>query len=224
MAADLAAPAAGAPAAGTPAAGELRVQGFAALRRVEVSGQPSWREGGFGRLLLGVDDPEDESAFGFGQLHLAFDWQPRRSFGAYLHAVARAEPSRLGGRELGIVEAYLHGETDVGETGALRFRLGHFLLPTSREKVEVAWSLPYTLTFSALNTWIGEELRVTGLGSEYAWAPSSSGIDELRLGAVVYGGNDASGSLLAWRGWRMGDRITAFREVVPLPPLAAEQA
>ena len=172
------------------------------------------------RIYKDGDDWKETSSFGLAKLHLALDWQASPRFGAYLHAVARAEPSRGGGEELGVVEAYLHGELDLGATSALRLRLGHFLLPTSRENVEVAWSSPYTLSFSALNTWIGEEMRLSGLLSEVAWPLPRTAADELRLGASIYGGNDASGTLLAWRGWGMGDRITAFREVVPLPPLA----
>jgi hypothetical protein len=33
----------------------------------------------------------------------------------------------------------------------------------SRENVDPLWSSPYTITLSALNTWIGEEVRLTGL-------------------------------------------------------------
>ena len=192
------------------AVAELTLQGFLALRGAEVESQPSWREGGFGRFTLGADDSLDSSDFAVGQLHLALDWQPARYFGAYLHTVARAEPSRTRGRELGVIEGYLHSELGLGSASTLRLKLGHFILPTSRENVEFAWSSPYTLTLSALNTWIGEEMRLTGLFAEYAYALSPAGIDELRFSATAFGGNDSAGALLAWRGWSLGDRLTAF--------------
>ncbi len=203
------------------AAGDLSIHGFAAVRGVEVSSQPSFREGGFGRLVLGASRSEDETGFGLAKLHLAFDWRPSKNFGAYLHTVARAEPSRTDGEDLGVIEAYLYSETDVGAAGVLRFRLGHFILPTSRENVEFTWSSPYTLTFSALNTWIGEEVRLTGALVETQIPLSPDRADELHVGASAFGGNDSTGALLAWRGWGMGDRLTAYDEVVPLPPLVS---
>jgi hypothetical protein len=204
-----------------PAAAELTVQGFVALRGVEVRSQPSWRQGGFGRLVAGASRTWDESGLGLAKLHLAVDWRPAKSFGAYLHTAARAEPSRVGGEAVGIVEAYLYSEVDVGAASVLHLRLGHFLLPTSRENVEFAWSSPYTLTFSALNTWIGEEMRLTGTLFEALVPLSTAAADELRFGAAVFGGDDTAGALLAWRGWGMGDRLTTWHEVVPLPPLAS---
>lgn len=202
-------------------AGDLNVHGFAALRGTGVRSQPSWREGAFGRLTLGADAAGDGSVYGLAKLHVAFDWQPSPFFGAYVHLAARAEPGRVDGRALGIVEAFLHAAAPAGRSGSLDFQLGHFILPTSRENVEFAWSSPYTLTFSALNTWIGEEMRLSGLLAEYE--AGAGGRHHLRFGASVFGGNDASGALLAWRGWSMGDRLTVFGEVVPLPPLASLQ-
>ena len=205
--------------AGQAFAGDLTVDGFVALRGSHVRSQPSWRAGGFGRLNLGANTADDETVDALGQLQLAFDWQPSPFFGAYVHAVARAEPDRSNGREVGVVEAFLHAAAVVGSSGVLDFQLGHFFLPTSRENVEVLWSSPYTLTYSALNSWIGEEMRLTGLLGEYRVLVG--GRDELGFGASVFGGNDSSGALLAWRGWSMGNRLTAYGELVPLPPLAS---
>ena len=200
-------------------AGDLTLNGFVSVRGSSVRSQPSWREGQFGRLNLGADAADDETVDALGKLHFAIDWQPSSFFGAYVHAVARVEPDRIGGDEVGIVEAFLHASAAVGAQAAFDFQLGHFILPTSRENVEFAWASPYTLTFSALNTWIGEEMRLTGLLSEYE--VTVGGASHLRVGATAFGGNDSTGALLAWRGWSMGDRLTAFDEVVPLPPLGS---
>ncbi len=206
-------------AAGAPAAAsELDVEGFVVLRGTGVRSQPSWREGAFGRVTLGAESSEDEDAYATAKLHLALDWQPSPFFGAFIHLAGRAEPGEIDGREIGIVEAVLHAAAPLGRSGALNFQLGHFFLPTSRENVEVAWSSPYTLTLSALNTWIGEEMRLTGLAAEYQL---DAGQNQWRLGAAAFGGNDSNGALLAWRGWALGDRLSVFGEVVPLPPLSS---
>lgn len=202
------------------ATGDLTVNGFVAVSGVGVSSQPSWREGGFGRFTLGADTPDDDETYALGQLHVALDWQPSPFFGTYIHVTGRAEPSEVQGDEVGVIEAYLHASIPAGASGSVDLQLGHFILPTSRENVEFAWSSPYTLTFSALNTWIGEEMRLTGLLGEYEVA---FGNQSLRFGASAFGGNDATGALLAWRGWAMGDRLTSFGEVVPLPPINSLQ-
>src|SRR5262249_2946235 len=66
------------------------------------------------------------------------------------------------------------------------------------------------------NTWIGEELRP--VGSELQWQHlGSSAVVTVAGGAFCC--NDTMGTLLAWRGWSMGNRLTTYNEVLPLPPL-----
>jgi len=43
-----------------------------------------------------------------------------------------------------------------------RLKLGAFYPNISLEKVDPAWSSPYTQNFSAINTWIAEEIRTFG--------------------------------------------------------------
>lgn len=202
-----------------PVAAELTVSGHALLRGSSIRSQPSWLAGGFGRLPLGGSAPADSAEDLTGQLHITLDWQATPFFGAFVHAVGRAEPSSTEGRAAGVIEAYLHGGWDVSEVGSLRLQLGHFLLPTSKENVEVGWASPYTLTFSALNNWIGEEVRLSGLFAEYS--ANLGDLDEFQAAGSAFGGNDTTGALLAWRGWTLGDRLTTFDEVVPLPPILA---
>lgn len=214
-----------------PATAETSVSGHALLRGQGVESTRSWRDGGFGRLDLG-DDPgtrsDDTRGALLGKLHLAVDWRndppldpeddsPTVTVGAHLHAVARAEPSSVRGRDLGLVEAYLEASRFVGDADRIVARAGHFLLSTSRENLEPAWGSPYSSTFSALNSWIAEEVRPTGVEVEYHRAVGA--IDTLRFSAAVFGGNDTAGTLLAWRGWALGDRLSGFGETLPLPPL-----
>ncbi|MEM1177204.1 MAG: hypothetical protein AAGM22_02570 [Acidobacteriota bacterium] len=203
-----------APAAAEDGPSPLMWSGFGLARGASVDGAPSWRDGGFGVFESGAED--DESS-GLGQAHLTLYWQPSERWGAYLHAVARAEPESLEGEEVGVVEAYAELNLDVGDADLWHLRLGHFLLPTSKENVDVGWSSPYTLSFSALNTWVGEEVRPTGLLSAYHLAVGAT--DEIRFGAGAFYNNDASGTLLAWRGWSVGDRLSVYGEYAPLPPL-----
>ena len=64
------------------------------------------------------------------------------------------------------------------------------------------WRSPYTLTNSAINSWVGEELRT--VGAEYApdWLGQKSGHDfNVGISAAIFGWNDPAGTVVATRGW-----------------------
>ena len=178
---------------------------------------PSWLDDGTGRLGLG-DEEEDLHGSALGEAQLGAELRAGDRFAAHLHARARAQSAGDAGDVAGVVEAWAE-VTASPRAGADRLRLrgGQLFLPTSRENVAPLWSSPYTLTLSALNSWIGEEVRPIGLLADY-----EIGLDStrgLRAGASVFGGNDASGALLAWRGWSLGDRLSTLGETLPLPAL-----
>jgi hypothetical protein len=202
--------------AGPAAAGEFKLDGIVSLRGIAVKSQPSWLEGGFGRLSEGADAAGDSRAMARGQADLGFDWRPTAAWQLHAHGVARAEPSRYGGQPAGLVEAFLVYRPDLNARLSLRVKAGLFFPQTSRENVERLWSSPYTITLSALNTWIGEEVRLTGVETALVRRGDA---DELQLAAGGFGVNDPSGTLLGWRGWAMGDRLVTVGESLPLPPL-----
>ncbi|MCG8459132.1 MAG: hypothetical protein MI919_22890 [Holophagales bacterium] len=189
----------------------------------------SWRNGGFGRLDAGGTDAgspgagvagSERAETAVGRADLTLEWRSTTTLGdylgAYLHLAGRAESDALSGRDAGVVEAFVEADLPVRGSDRIHLVLGHFLLPTSRENVGPAWSSPYTLTFSALNSWIGEEVRATGFSGGYHLAVGA--IDELSLTGTLFGGNDTSGTLLAWRGWAFSDRLSVAGEALPLPP------
>src|SRR2546430_1852052 len=194
------------------AAQTFSVNGFLTLREVYVTGQPSWIEGGFGRLGFGADAVHEHAYRGNAVAQLGADWRPSSWFSAHAQLLGRVEPSRNRGRRAGLVEAFveLHNEH-------WRLRGGQFFLGTSRENVGPLWTSPYASTFSALNSWIGEELRPVGV--ELQWTPNFYG----SVAATAFRNNDTSGALLAWRGWSGGNRLTVYNEEVPLPPLVSRK-
>jgi hypothetical protein len=187
------------------------------LRGGSVESPASWLDGGFGRLELGEGAGEEAEPLALGEAALGLDWQGGDGFGAHLHARLRAAPHG-GGEALGLVEAWVEGVRGLRDgRDQLRLRGGQLFLPTSRENVRPLWSSPYTFTLSAINSWIGEEVRPLGALAEYevgSAAPSS-----WRGGASAFLGNDTAGALLAWRGWTLGDRLAVLGETLPLPPL-----
>jgi hypothetical protein len=193
----------------------LDVHGALSARGIAVSGPPGWLEGGFGRLTEGGRADGTRALFrGEGQLGL--DWRPGEAWLLRVHASAHGEPSSAGGQRAGLAEAFVQFRPELTARTALRLRAGLFFPPTSLENVEPLWQSPYTVTLSALNTWIGEELRLSGADAAVVWQGERH---RLELGGAAFGAADTSGALLAWRGFAFGDRLSTVGETLPLPPL-----
>ena len=197
-------------------AGELLVDGVVSARGMRVEGQRSWLEGGFGRLGESGGGARDAEFAARGQAHLGLDWRPSLEWLVHAHAAALAKPARARGRDAGLVEAFVLYRPELDARLSLRVKAGSYFPQTSRENVERLWSSPYTITLSALNSWIGEEVRLTGLE---AGLVRKGDEDEFQLHAGGFGANDSSGTVLAWRGWAMGDRLVTLGEALPLPSL-----
>lgn len=79
-----------------------------------------------------------------------------------------------------------------------------------------AWSTVHTITPSAINSWIGEEVKV--VGAEVSMM-ATIGKSDFSATAGLFGFNDTSGTLLSFRGWALHDmKATAFGHF-DLPPL-----
>lgn len=187
------------------------LQGYVAARGVNATGPPSWLEGDFGRLEA-TGDRDDVT----GVAQLGFDWTPSRYFDLHASGVARREPEEFGGDDAGLVEAYADARLFFG-LDEVQLRAGQFFLPSSRENKDALWASPYTINFSALNTWIAQEFRPVGVDLEWRHTLQRGHI--VTLAATGFRGNDTMGALLGWRGWSVGNRLSAYDEVLPLPPL-----
>jgi hypothetical protein len=206
--------------AGLPVRGQtLELHGVAAGRIHAVEGQTSWIEGGFGRLTEGAGGAQDRAAGLRGRLHLGLDLRLTETLRLHAHGTLQGEPSSSRGSLGGLVEAFLQYQPELTPRSTLRFRAGLFFPPTSLENTDRLWQSPYTMTLSALNTWIGEEVRLTGLDAQLQRKMGRD--DRIDLAGGVFGVDDPAGTLVAWRGWAFGDRLTTLSEVLPLPPLAS---
>jgi hypothetical protein len=177
------------------------LDGFFTGRAIHASGPETWLRNGPGRLPAG-----DSERFGIAQI--GADWTPSLHFGAHVHGIARHEPAGYGGKRAGFVEAFVDARI-----GGLTLRAGQFFLGTSRENVDLLWNSPYNLHYSALNSWIGEEFRPVGVDASY-----KAGL--LTVGGTAFKNNDTMGTLLAWRGWDVGSRLSVYNETLPItvPP------
>jgi hypothetical protein len=185
----------------------FQLHGFITARGVRVKAQPSWTEAGFGRFDVGAASPDDHRTVNIEVAQLGADWTPTSWLALHADGLGRREPSGTKGRRAGLVQAYADLYND-----HWRLRLGNFWLPTSRENTGPLWTSPYTITYSALNTWIGEEFRPTG--ADLQFSPNFY----LAFGATAFRGNDTTGTEIAARGWTLGNRLTVYNEPLPLPP------
>lgn len=175
----------------------LDLQGYIAGRGVNATGPDH------GRLEQG----EGDDVVGVAQLGL--EWRPSRYFDLHISGASYDE-------EAGFVEAYADGRLILG-LDEVQLRAGQFFLPTSRENKGELWASPYSINFSALNTWIAQEFRPVGVDLE--WRHTTQRGHILTTAATAFRGNDTMGALLGWRGWTVGNRLTTYDEVLPLPPL-----
>jgi hypothetical protein len=190
-------------------------------RLVRAGPAPSWTDTGAGKLRYGgkfVDNGTGTPSFErTTRLVLA---QLALEVGATLPGDIRAqaqvnfEPDIADGAKPSLIEAILRKEWGSAASG-WGLQGGIMNLPFSLEHVGPAWSPEYTLTASALNSWLWEDANLAGLEGEW-WRETSSG---LRIGALVGAGYgpDRMARLLALRGWAMGDGISGFNTDLPLP-------
>ena len=141
------------------------------------------------------------------QLQLGLDWTAHPAVNVHVHLLARNAGD--GRRDaVGVPEAYLEVNLHPGGD-RLRLRGGAFFLPGSRENVDALWENPYAITSSALNSWLGEELRPIGLDATYVH-------NRFYGGATLFRGNDTFGALPPVRGWTLDDHWTLLGEWIPV--------
>jgi hypothetical protein len=190
--------------AAAPAFAQFDLQGYVAARGANTTGPASWLDRDFGRLETGGDHDDVT-----GVAQLGFEWTATNWLDVQVSAAGNQD-------DFGLVEAFadVHGHLRNDE---LRLRAGQFFLPTSRENKGELWTSPYSISFSALNTWIAEEVRP--VGAELEWRHTRTNGDVLTGAGTAFRGNDSMGALLGWRGWTVGSRLSTYDEVLPLPPL-----
>lgn len=169
----------------------------------------AWPEGGHGKLRA-----EDEGAY---LDRLVAEYRGRITPTLEAHVVADYLDDDAGGLDL--TEAYLEWRPVPRRALKQQWRFGGFYPRMSLENVDAGWASPLSTSFSAVNTWLGEEIRAFGaewLGRR-TLGPAASP-HELAFFSGLFYGNDPAGTLLFWRGWSVHDRQTRFGDRLPLPP------
>jgi len=193
-------------------AAEIDAGGYADLRLIVPPTQGSSYYGDIGTLRFGYDDGNVAARLtdvvGEMRAHLL----PELT----LAATARIEPRAATSADL--LEAYVRYSPAYGGTWHWSAKAGAFFPPGSLENDQIGWTSGWTITPSAINSWMGYELRTIGAEGTIEWR---QGARSLALTGAVYGWNDPAGVLIADRGWDLDDRVSGLFERERLPDAMA---
>jgi hypothetical protein len=195
------------------------LQGFVDLRAIQTSPEIGWLDGGLGKARYGEKLDESRAGIRLAQTSILFRASYGDVAGIRVQANIDTDPvSSNGVNGLDLIEAVLSARPRLARTLDLKLRAGLFFPPISLENDGPAWSPTRTITASAINSWIGEEVRTVGVeGSLVLLLPAG----DLSLTGAVFGYNDPAGTLLAWRGWAVQDRQTGLSDRLPLPQVSS---
>ena len=136
------------------AAQDFSAHGYVDCRLIVRADERSWADGGLGKTRFGSGGTSATCV----QAALVATAQ----FTPSLLALADIQYQTTDRNGVTALEAYLRYRPV--STTPLRWsvKVGEFFLPVSLENDAIAWTSPWTLTPSAINSWIGEEFRTIG--------------------------------------------------------------
>ena len=188
-------------------------------RLVTSDAQPPFTQGGFGTVRYG----EEDSGLRLGRMRLALTQPFGEVWSAHVDVSMYDDYDRS---PVGVTEAYLLFRPYPRGGWRLRVKAGGFYAPISLENRAAGWDSPYTISYSAIDSWLGIEVRTIGLEAQLDWLGTRLGHDfDLGVTGGVFGWNQGAGTVLASSGWSLTDRQTAlFGRLGPpgVPPLYGE--
>jgi hypothetical protein len=200
----------------------LSLRALLDLRVVSAGPAPSWTDRGSGATRYGGvhEDGRFERVTRFSIAQLALEPEVRLPWGLTGHAQVNWEGNvddrgNVGPRHDAprLVEGWVEKDWS-HETDGWALLAGVSNPSFSLEHGAPAWTPRYTLTPSALDTWLWEEGRVLGLRGE--WWGTARGC-EVNAFAGAGWGPDEQGILLAERGWVLSDWMAGENSTIVLP-------
>ena len=197
--------------AGQAAGQDYQLHGFADFRVDSRPSERSFLSGGLDKLRY---RGSGGATADLGQLSLIGDALLTPELGVYAHL--RYAPDQASVVDL--VESYIRYRPVSTTRWRWSVKLGAFFPPISLENDAIGWTPYWTETPSAINSWVGEELRTIGGEATLEWRG-----DENRLQATLalFAANDPAGVLLADRGWAFDDIPTGLFDRTRLPDVVA---
>ena len=177
-------------------------------------------DGGLGTVRFG----RNEEGVQLGRLRLALTQHFLELWSVHLDVSAWDDKGR---NPAGVTEAYLQFRPYPRDGLRLRLKAGAFYPTLSLENRASGWESPYTLSFSAIDSWLAVELRTIGIEGQLDWLGTRLGhAFDLSATGGVFGWNEAAGAELANAGFTFTDRQTPLFDRIGkpgVPPVYGEQ-
>ena len=167
------------------------------VRIVVADGEKSWVRGGFGKLRSSGDGNDVRLRPQLGNVNVI--WQPQFTWSISATVVG----SLQGGErtEAGLSQAFLTYRPMRGSKVAFSARAGLMFPPVSLEHEGADWHVRDSITPSAINSWIGEEVKPAAVEGTLS---ADLGEHKLRAAAALIAANDTSGTLLTLESYLTG--------------------
>jgi hypothetical protein len=173
-------------------------------RILHSNGEQSFLNGGLGKLRF--DNEHD--GLRLGRIRLEAVQALGEVFEARLSASAWGDHDKT---PIDVTEAFVTYRPYPHSAWRGRVRAGVFYAPISLENRGAGWGTPYTISSSAVNTWIAEEIRTIGVEGELVWLGRKEGSgSDLTLVGGIFGWNDPAGVLVESHGFALHDRQTGL--------------
>ena len=190
---------------------DFSLHGFVDARVVAAADETSWMQGGLGKTRYGSGDGTAH----FGPAALVAAWQIAPEWRAL--ADARYQPQD--GSKLELVEAFVRYRPVSTSAWRWSIKAGEFFPPISLENDAIGWTSPWTLTPSAIDSWVGEEMRT--MGGEFRLEHRGDA-NTFEGGVALFGGNDPLGEIIAARGWSFDDVASGYGSRLREPDVYAD--
>ena len=194
---------------------EQTISGLLDLRISITDSSDSYLKGEYGKFRY-----SDGTGASLAELAINYrlDWENNFSFHLITNAYGDNENNRIG-----ITESYLKYRSIPNDDGyRYQFRGGFMYPKISLENISTGWSSPYTLSYSTMNTWIGEEVKHVGIEGSLTKLGKFSGTPyDLTVDLSLFTHNDPNGSMLSWHGWTQSSRQTFWNEKLIFPHIPA---
>ena len=180
---------------------DFSYEGFADVRLIVPPTDGSYLYGDLGKLRFGYDNNSVYPA------ELVAEGRAQVTPELLATATARIDPNY--GSTVDLIEGWARYRPVSTNSWRWSVKAGAFFPPMSLENDEVGWTSFWTITPSAINSWIGREFRVIGTEGTLEWRRAEG---TLTLIGSIYGWNENAGILMAESGWNFDDRVTGLIE------------
>ncbi len=196
---------------GAPArAADFAFDGYGDVRLVAAPSTGSYEDGDLGKLRYGRDDGAIQPGDLVGEARLLITPE--------LLATATGRVNGRYGTAADLIEGYVRYRPVSTTQWRWSLKAGAFFPPLSLENDQTGWSSFWTITPSAINSWVGEELRIIGAEATLEWRRESGSVT---LIGAIFGWNDPAGVMIADRGWTFSDRVSGLVAHERLPDASA---